>query len=255
MLKPCLHCGADFHVKPSQAERTKFCQQACRRSFEAKNGRLVSRAKPVMFSCKTCGTEFSMKPSYLVAYRKKFSKDPLYCSIPCSAKARRMATEERSVFTCLQCGKENRMKRYEGTGRTVYYRQQKFCNIDCKATWQKEHAKKRFDEQGYRKHIKRGGYVWISIPALASRTGKKREMLEHRYVMEQHLGRELFPDETVHHKNGNRSENSIDNLELFSSRHGPGQRVIDKIAFAIEMIRRYPEFARDAGVELHDLPT
>lgn len=65
--------------------------------------------------------------------------------------------------------------------------------------------------------------------------------------MEQKLKRALLPDETVHHINGNRQDNRIENLELFSSRHGPGQRVVDKIAFAIEMLQTYPEFARDQG--------
>ena len=44
--------------------------------------------------------------------------------------------------------------------------------------------------------------------------GKKVD--EHRYVMEQHLGRPLEPNEVVHHKDGDKRNNDIDNLELTS---------------------------------------
>lgn len=41
--------------------------------------------------------------------------------------------------------------------------------------------------------------------------------LEHRVVMEQHIGRYLSPDEVVHHRDLNPRNNSIDNLQLFAS--------------------------------------
>ena len=62
---------------------------------------------------------------------------------------------------------------------------------------------------------------------------------EHREVMERILGRSLLAHETVHHKNGQRLDNSEDNLELWSISQPPGQRAQDKAAWAVAFLESY----------------
>lgn len=66
-----------------------------------------------------------------------------------------------------------------------------------------------------------------------------KQFFEHRIVMSDMIGRELLPQETVHHKNGQRDDNRPSNLELWSSRNPKGQRIEDKLQWAQEIIALY----------------
>lgn len=58
-----------------------------------------------------------------------------------------------------------------------------------------------------KKYAWKDPYVWLLLD-----NGEKIQ--EHRYVMSRHLGRDLVPEEIVHHINGNTKDNRLSNLQL-----------------------------------------
>lgn len=94
----------------------------------------------------------------------------------------------------------------------------------------------------FEKVIDSNGYVRVPVPGP---DGKVRRVPEHRQVMEQFLGRPIRKSENVHHKNGDRTDNRIQNLELWVTTQPAGQRPQDLMRWAREILKTYaPDEAR-----------
>lgn len=92
-----------------------------------------------------------------------------------------------------------------------------------------------------------GGYRYVPVDAdEAHLVDGSLYTAEHRLVIARHLGRPLADDENVHHRNGDRMDNRLENLELWTTAQPAGQRVSDRIVDALRILERYaPEHLRD----------
>lgn len=86
--------------------------------------------------------------------------------------------------------------------------------------------------------VGKGGYILLWRPD-HPRTQNRGYVAEHRLVMEECLGRYLLPGENVHHKNGNRADNRLENLELWNTSQPSGQRIEDKVEWAKQILGLY----------------
>lgn len=214
--KPCATCGEMF---TPATPRVKYCSDACRYG---------------MATCTVCGKEFMKKSSTtgqycsLECWYKKENKTgkekiecpvchemfypnhygQIFCSKTCTSLDRR---SPKSVSVCPVCQTEFTFRK--GKNRT-------YCSRACANI-----GRNRSPVDIGSRVIDVGGYALVKVPRGTPGAYANNRMLEHRYVMQQKIGRPLEKGEHVHHINGDKRDNRPENLELWKGAHPQGVRV------------------------------
>lgn len=144
----------------------------------------------MIFVCETCGVEFSVRDS---DRRIKDGKVIRYCSKKCMGIGFRSGATKK----CEWCGKDYYISNARADTR-------RFCSRKCVANYRASIADhKPYIENGYVIEHHRG-------------YNAKGNAKQHRLIVEEYLGRKLKANEIVHHVNGIKTDNRIENLQVMT---------------------------------------
>lgn len=175
--------------------------------------------------CEHCGQVFVADTFDAITAR--------FCSHACRTEGKKAATP-RITRTCATCGKAfDRRPSRDARNQTGRH----YCSRQCSNT--DMHSARiaairaRTGPENHRwkggRHVNQSGYVMVYAPDHPDCQGNQRYYVgEHRLVMEQELGRYLAKRERVHHKNGVKTDNRPENLELWEFGHPTGQRAEER---------------------------
>lgn len=203
---PCIVCQSLATAKRHK-KGVKYCSRKCSGTAKVVN-------KPIR-ACPNCQTNFEISCKH---------PNKTYCSHTCFTKHSSDPDLKISKI-CEVCDKPFTVYKSVITDSTP----RKYCSNKCRGIARSTSAGVTITASGGL--INELGYVRILID------GKR--VYEHRHVMENMLGRKLLSTESVHHINGDKSDNRDTNLELWISHQPSGQRPEDLVKWAKEILARY----------------
>ncbi|PRR85991.1 HNH endonuclease signature motif containing protein [Clostridium luticellarii] len=186
VIHKCEYCGKERQYKYPSLVR-KYCSLSCAKA--ALRG--TKPGKRIKLKCPVCGKAFEeleSKIKYREIHQHIFNH---YCSVKCA----KLAQRKRIVKHCEMCGKSFEVQRNS---------KQRFCSVNCVNKYKKKSGK-----------YKKNGYWYENGYKVLYVEGNKC-IKEHIKVMEEHMGRKLKKNEVVHHINGNKSDNRLQNLKLMT---------------------------------------
>jgi len=220
--RPCVQCGKPIerYLTEANHDRSWKCSRECMLAFQTGRQR---RRRGQTQACQRCGTDFYCPPR---RHRR-------FCSKECASQHK---ASQLLIKSCNQCGAEIRLRPSEINTR--------FCSLTCAALGR---IKRPVGRSHNGKPVRQvaDGYLKIWEPTHPQAT--RGWVLEHRWIMEQALGRHLTSQEEVDHINTDRADNRLENLQVLSRGDHRRKTGKDTRRARMTMHERLAEYERRFG--------